>query len=72
MAMAVIAVISLMLTMQAQANILSLFTDDPAAVNQVYNIACGHQTSLLELFNHLKKEAGSDLVPIHGPKDWEM
>jgi UDP-N-acetylglucosamine/UDP-N-acetylgalactosamine 4-epimerase len=52
----------------AQANILSLFTDNTAAVNQVYNIACGHQTSLLELFNYLKQEAGSDLEPIHGPE----
>jgi UDP-N-acetylglucosamine 4-epimerase len=50
-----------------QANILSLFTESPAAVNQVYNIACGHQTSLLELFNYLKQEAGSDLQPVHGP-----
>ncbi len=52
----------------ARANILSLFTDNPEAVNEVYNIACGHQTSLLELFNYLKKEAGSDLTPIHGPE----
>ncbi|HET6994430.1 MAG TPA: SDR family oxidoreductase [Chitinophagaceae bacterium] len=51
-----------------QANILSLFTENSAAVNQVYNIACGHQTSLLELFNQLKKEANSDLQPIHGPE----
>ncbi|WP_276504457.1 SDR family oxidoreductase [Terrimonas pollutisoli] len=50
-----------------QANILSLFTDNSKAVNQVYNIACGHQTSLLELFNSLKREAGSGLQPIHGP-----
>ena len=50
-----------------QANILSLFTKDSDAVNQVYNIACGHQTSLLELFNALKKEAGSELQPVHGP-----
>ncbi|MEI9806747.1 MAG: SDR family oxidoreductase [Bacteroidota bacterium] len=51
-----------------QANILSLFTNDAGAVNQVYNIACGHQTSLLALFNDLKKEAGSDLEPVHGPE----
>jgi UDP-N-acetylglucosamine/UDP-N-acetylgalactosamine 4-epimerase len=51
----------------AQANILSLFTDNAAAVNQVYNIACGHQTSLLELFNYMKKEANSNLEPVHGP-----
>jgi UDP-N-acetylglucosamine 4-epimerase len=51
-----------------QANILSLFTKNDSAINQVYNIACGHQTSLLELFNQLKKEAKSDLQPIHGPE----
>jgi UDP-N-acetylglucosamine 4-epimerase len=50
-----------------QANILSLFTDNKEAVNQVYNIACGHQTSLLELFNALKDAAGSSLAPVHGP-----
>ena len=52
----------------ANANILALFTDNTAAINQVYNIACGHQTTLLELYNHLKKEAGSDLEPIFGPE----
>ena len=51
-----------------QANVLSLFTKNDSAVNKVYNIACGHQTSLLELFNQLKKEAKSDLQPIHGPE----
>ena len=51
-----------------QANVLSLFTNNKEAVNQVYNIACGHQTSLLELFNGLKKEAGSLLEPVHGPE----
>ena len=49
-----------------QANILSLFTDNKEAVNQVYNIACGEQTSLNELFDGLRKEAGSSLKPIHG------
>lgn len=51
-----------------QANVLALFTENKEAVNQVYNIACGHQTSLLELFNGLKKEAGSLLEPVHGPE----
>jgi UDP-N-acetylglucosamine 4-epimerase len=51
-----------------QANILSLFTSSPAAVNQVYNIACGQQTSLLELFHQLRKQAVSNLEPIHGPE----
>ncbi len=36
-----------------QANLLSLFTQHPEALNQVYNIACGQQTSLLELYNIL-------------------
>ena len=51
-----------------QANMLSLFTKETQSVNQVYNIACGHQTSLLELFNYLKKEANSTLQPLHGPE----
>jgi len=50
-----------------QANILALFTTNKEALNQVYNIACGHQTSLLELFDGLKKEAGSTMQPVHGP-----
>jgi len=51
-----------------QANILSLFTTDREAVNQVYNIACGEQTSLLELFNGLNKEAKTSLQPEFGPE----
>ena len=33
-----------------QANILAGCTDNPEAVNQVYNVACGHRTTLNELF----------------------
>lgn len=51
-----------------QANILSLFTTNKDAVNQVYNIACGEQTSLLELFNGLNAEANTTLQPIFGPE----
>lgn len=51
-----------------QANILSLFTDNTAAINQVYNIACGQQTSLNELFEGLQKVAGSTLRPVYGPE----
>jgi len=51
-----------------QANVCALFTENQDAVNQVYNIACGEQTTLNELFEHLKGIAGSDLVPIHGPE----
>ena len=50
-----------------QANIVAMFTENKESVNQVYNIACGDQTSLLQLFEVLKKEAGSSLNPLHGP-----
>lgn len=51
-----------------QANIRALFTDNKEAINQVYNIACGEQTSLLELFDGLNAEAGTDLQPVFGPE----
>lgn len=51
-----------------KANILSLFTDNTAAINQVYNIACGQQTSLNELFEGLQKVSGSTLQPVYGPE----
>jgi UDP-N-acetylglucosamine 4-epimerase len=51
-----------------QANIKALFTDNKEALNQVFNIACGEQTSLNELFQHIKEIAGSDLAPIYGPE----
>jgi UDP-N-acetylglucosamine/UDP-N-acetylgalactosamine 4-epimerase len=37
-----------------QANLLAAVADDPAAVNQVYNVAVGQRTSLNELFEHLR------------------
>jgi UDP-N-acetylglucosamine 4-epimerase len=51
-----------------QANELALFTQNREAVNQVYNIACGEQTSLNELFEMIKNIAGSDLAPKYGPE----
>ncbi len=51
-----------------QANLLSLFTANTEAVNQVFNIACGVQTSLQELYTILQKEAGSSLQPLFGPE----
>lgn len=50
------------------ANKLALFTDNDKAVNQVYNIACGSQTSLLDLFRTLAGEEGIDLAPVYGPE----
>jgi len=49
------------------ANVLALFTKNTDAINQVFNIACGHQTSLLDLFETLRKSAGAALQPSHGP-----
>jgi UDP-N-acetylglucosamine/UDP-N-acetylgalactosamine 4-epimerase len=37
-----------------QANLLAATTTDPAAVNQVYNVAVGQRTSLNVLFEHLR------------------
>ncbi len=51
-----------------KANILALFTTNNAAVNQAYNIACGEQTSLLQLFEGLNKEAGTSMQPVFGPE----
>ena len=39
-----------------QANLLALGTDDPAALDQVYNIAYGERTTLNELFSYLRGE----------------
>jgi len=51
-----------------QANMLGIFTDNKDAINQVYNIACGQQTSLSQLFEGLREEAQSTLQPVHGPE----
>lgn len=51
-----------------QANEKALFTQNPEAINQVYNIAFGEQTSLNELFEYIKGIAGSDLAPKYGPE----
>jgi UDP-N-acetylglucosamine/UDP-N-acetylgalactosamine 4-epimerase len=50
------------------ANILSIFTTNKEATNQVYNIACGEETSLIKLFQHLRKVAGIDIEPVYGPE----
>jgi UDP-N-acetylglucosamine 4-epimerase len=50
------------------ANIKALFTKNDKAVNQVYNIAGGHQTSLQQLFGNLKQQAGSSLQAVYGPE----
>jgi UDP-N-acetylglucosamine/UDP-N-acetylgalactosamine 4-epimerase len=49
-----------------RANECALFTKNPDAVNQVYNIAFGEQTSLNQLLEYIKEVAGSDLAPRYG------
>ncbi len=49
------------------ANLLALKTTRSDALNQVYNIACGTQTSLNELWKKIKELAGSDLDVKYGP-----
>ena len=51
-----------------QANLLCLFTENRKAVNQVYNIGCGQQTTLLQLFQYLRKIAGSGIEATHAPE----
>lgn len=48
------------------ANLLALFTENREGLNQVYNVACGHSTTILELFNHIKQIAGVELEPNFG------
>lgn len=51
-----------------QANLLAMFTENKNAVNEVYNIAKGEETSLNELFSLLKEISGENIQPIYGPE----
>jgi UDP-N-acetylglucosamine/UDP-N-acetylgalactosamine 4-epimerase len=51
-----------------QANMLGLFTEDEEALNQVYNVACGEQTSLNEVVRMLRIISGKDLNAVHRPE----
>ncbi len=49
-----------------QANINALFCSDEQAWNQVYNIACGEQHTVNQLFNTLKSfTPNKDLMPVY-------
>lgn len=50
-----------------QANIKGLFTENEAALNQIYNVACGERTTLKELWAFIKETAASDVDAVHGP-----
>lgn len=49
------------------ANLLAMFSENEESVNQVYNVACGSKTSLLELWEKIKKVSKSSVDPIMGP-----
>jgi UDP-N-acetylglucosamine 4-epimerase len=50
-----------------EANLLSLFSNDTKAINQIYNIACGERTSLNELWQGIKIATESKTEAINGP-----
>ena len=56
-----------------QMNLLAMETANPEAVNQVYNTACGEETSLNELVDYLKEFLSEydptirHIEPVHGP-----
>lgn len=50
------------------ANDLALFTENKAALNQIYNTACGDQMSLNDMIKLLKELTGKDIEPIYGPE----
>ena len=53
-------------------NLLAMLTDNPQAVNQIYNTACGERTTLNQLFDYLKENLSQfdkeivDIQPIYG------
>lgn len=50
-----------------EANIKALFTSNPDAINEIYNVACGNRTTLKELWKTIKEVSGSATEAIYGP-----
>ncbi|MGK0364418.1 MAG: UDP-N-acetylglucosamine 4-epimerase [Saprospiraceae bacterium] len=50
------------------ANIRGLFTENKAALNEVYNIAFGERTSLNELWTAIKESTNTAVDPTYGPE----
>ena len=50
------------------ANDLALFTENKAALNQVYNVACGEQVNLNEMVDMLRHITGKNIQAVHGPE----
>ncbi|MCB0397676.1 MAG: SDR family oxidoreductase [Flavobacteriales bacterium] len=48
-----------------QANIKALFTKHPGALGQVFNVAYGQRTSILEMYTKINQILGKDIPAIH-------
>nr|WP_299420930.1 SDR family oxidoreductase [uncultured Emticicia sp.] len=51
-----------------QANIKAVFTEKIEAINQVYNVACGNNTTLKELWSTLNELGGKKIKAIYMPE----
>lgn len=51
-----------------QANILALFTENQKALNQVYNVAVGENTSINNLYQTIAGIIGNNSKPVHHPE----
>lgn len=51
-----------------QANELALSTENPGALNEIYNVACGEQTSLNRMVKILESISGTKLEVRYGPE----
>lgn len=51
-----------------QANVLGIFTENEEAKNQIYNVACGEQTSLNEMVEILNSISKKDIKANYGPE----
>lgn len=50
------------------ANVNALFTENPAALNEAYNIAFGERATLNQLWEAIKSSTNCDVDAIHGPE----
>ena len=51
-----------------EANILALFSEDEKALNEIYNVACGEQTSLNEMVDYLQTISNQNISTSYGPE----
>ncbi|MBK9150460.1 MAG: SDR family oxidoreductase [Saprospiraceae bacterium] len=50
-----------------EANLLALFTENADAINQIYNVACGEQTSLNQLWETIQDITKTRTSAVYGP-----